>query len=158
MDISVCLNWWFQRKIILHCIDKGFANLYQCNAKMCVETIVIQRKSSNMFFAHTPLNHTVIICKSHTVIITSFKSYWATHMKRCNRRQNMLVAGQEVDNLSVSLWRHNEGHVVSNHMRLECFLNRLFRRRLHKNIKAPRYWHLRGKSTGDRWFPLTKGQ
>ena len=29
---------------------------------------------------------------------------------------------------------------------------------IKENIKAPRYWTLWGKSTGDRWFPLTKGQ
>ena len=36
--------------------------------------------------------------------------------------------------------------------------NRLFRRRSKKKIQAARHWPLRGKLTGDRWIPLTKGQ
>ena len=50
-------------------------------------------------------------------------------------------------------WRHNERDGVSNHWRLGCLLNRLFK----ENIKAPRHWLLWGESTGDRWFLLTKG-
>ena len=32
-------------------------------------------------------------------------------------------------------WRHNEHNGVSNHQRLDCLLNRLFRRRLKKTLK-----------------------
>ena len=35
-------------------------------------------------------------------------------------------------------------------------LHSLLRRKSNKNIKALRYWSLRGESTGDRWIPLTK--
>ena len=45
----------------------------------------------------------------------------------------------------------NNGHCgVSNNRRLDCLLDRLFRRRLQKTSKL-RHW--RGESTGDRWFP-----
>ena len=54
-------------------------------------------------------------------------------------------------NNSISLqWRHNQCDVVSNHRRLDCLLNRFFRRRSKKNIKVPRHWSLRGESTADR--------
>ena len=55
-------------------------------------------------------------------------------------------------------WRYNERDGVSNHQRLDGFLNRLFRCRTKKNIKAPRHWPLWGEFTGDRWIPLTKAE
>ena len=55
-------------------------------------------------------------------------------------------------------WRHNDRYGVSNHQAHDCLLNRLFRRRSKKNIKAPRHWPLWGEFTGDRWIPLTKDQ
>ena len=39
-------------------------------------------------------------------------------------------------------WRHNDRDDVSNHQRLDCLLNRLFRPRSKKKIKAPRHWCL----------------
>ena len=54
---------------------------------------------------------------------------------------------------SFPVWRQNERDGVSNRWRLDCFLNRLIK----DNTKAPRHWHLRGKFTGDRWIPRTKG-
>ena len=44
---------------------------------------------------------------------------------------------------------------VSNHRRLDCLLNSLFRRKLKKNL---RHWLLWGDSTSDRWIPLTNDQ
>ena len=35
-------------------------------------------------------------------------------------------------------WRYDERDGVSNHRRLDCLLNRLFK----QNIKASRHWHL----------------
>ena len=55
-------------------------------------------------------------------------------------------------------WHHNGRNGVSNNRRLDHLLNRLSRRRIKKNTKAPRHWPLWGESTGDRWIPLTKGQ
>ena len=55
-------------------------------------------------------------------------------------------------------WRHNERNGVSNHLCLDTFLNCLFGRIWKKKIKAPLQWPLWGKSNGDRWFSLTKGQ
>ena len=61
--------------------------------------------------------------------------------------------------LSLTLaWRHNERDSVSNHQPHDCLLNRLFRRRWKKNIKAPRHWPLCGEFSGDRWIPRTNGQ
>ena len=34
----------------------------------------------------------------------------------------------------------------------------VFQTQIKENIKAPCHWHLRGKFTGDRWIPCTKGQ
>ena len=53
-------------------------------------------------------------------------------------------------------WRHNEHNGVSNHRRLHCLLNRLFR--CKRNIKAPRHWPLWGEFNGDRWIPRTNFQ
>ena len=54
--------------------------------------------------------------------------------------------------------RHNGRDGVSNHQPHHCLLNRLFRRRSKKNIKAPRHWPFRGEFTNDRWIPSTKDQ
>ena len=43
-------------------------------------------------------------------------------------------------------WRHNERDGVSNHRRLDCLPNRLFRQ-IKENIEAPCHWHLWGEST-----------
>ena len=55
-------------------------------------------------------------------------------------------------------WRYNERDGVSNHRRLGCSLNRLFRGVSKRKNKAPRHWPLWGEFTGDRWIPRTKGQ
>ena len=56
------------------------------------------------------------------------------------------------------LWRHNGRDGVSSHQPRDCLLNRLFRRKIKENIKAPRHWPLCGEFTGDRWIPCTNGQ
>ena len=43
---------------------------------------------------------------------------------------------------------------VSNHRRLNCLLNRLFRRRSKKTSKLHATGILWGESTGDRWIPI----
>ena len=55
-------------------------------------------------------------------------------------------------------WRYNGRNSVPNRQPYDCFLNRLFRRRSNKNIKAPRHWPLCREFTGDRWIPRTNGQ
>ena len=47
-------------------------------------------------------------------------------------------------------WRYNEHDGVSNHQRLYCLPNCLFRHRSKKTSKL--------RVTGDRWIPRTKGQ
>ena len=54
-------------------------------------------------------------------------------------------------------WRHNERDGVSNYQRLDCLLDRLFRRRLRKTSKVRVTSPLRGESSGHRWIPLAKG-
>ena len=61
-------------------------------------------------------------------------------------------------------WRHNERNGASNRRRIDCLLNRLFRRR-SKKISKLSVTGLRvggggggGEFTGDRWIPRTKGQ
>ena len=49
------------------------------------------------------------------------------------------------------LWRHNGPGSVSNHQPRDCLFNRLFRRRVKEDIKAPRHWPLCGEFTGE--FP-----
>ena len=48
-------------------------------------------------------------------------------------------------------WRHNDRDGVSNHRRLDCLLNGLFRRRAKNTSKLRLTRHC------DRWIPLTKG-
>ena len=63
-----------------------------------------------------------------------------------------------LSNISCLLqWRNNYRAGVSNHRRLDCLLNRLFRRE-SKKIKTPCHWYLWGEYTGDRWTPRTEGQ
>ena len=49
-------------------------------------------------------------------------------------------------------WRHNECHVISNHLCLNCLLKHLF---WHRSRKKPK---LSVTGLCDRWIPLTKGQ
>ena len=50
---------------------------------------------------------------------------------------------------------HNEHDGISNHRRLDCLLNCLFRLRSgSENIKARRHWPLWGEFTGHQWIPL----
>ena len=51
------------------------------------------------------------------------------------------------------LWRQNGCDGVSNHQPHDCLLNRSFRRRSKKNIKAPRHWPLCGNSPMTGEFP-----
>ena len=53
-------------------------------------------------------------------------------------------------------WHYNGRDCVSNHQRLDCLLNCLFRCRSKKTVLC--HWHLWGESTGDRWISPTKGQ
>ena len=58
-------------------------------------------------------------------------------------------------------WRHDELVGVSNHQRLDCLLNRLFRRRSKKTSKLRFPCLCEGNSpvtTGDRWIPRAKGK
>ena len=55
-------------------------------------------------------------------------------------------------------WLHNERDGVSNHWRIDCLLNRLFRCRSKKTPKAPRHWTLWGEFSGHRWIPCSKFQ
>ena len=52
--------------------------------------------------------------------------------------------------------RHHERKGVSNHRRLDCLLNDLFRRRSRHQSSASLAYVM--GTTGDRWIPLTKGQ
>ena len=53
-------------------------------------------------------------------------------------------------------WGYNERDGVSNHQPHECLLNRLFRRRYKKKIKAPRLWPCAGNSPVTGGFPAQK--
>ena len=65
---------------------------------------------------------------------------------------NGRLGTEQVNAWTLSLQRrHNGSDGVSNHQPFHCLLNRLFRRRWKKNIKAPRHWPLCGEFTGD--FP-----
>ena len=54
-------------------------------------------------------------------------------------------------------WRHNECDGVSNHRRLDCLFNRLFRRRSKKTSKL-RVTGLFEENPRHRWIPLTEGR
>ena len=54
-------------------------------------------------------------------------------------------------------WRHNGLDGVSNHRRLDCLFNRLFKRRSNKTSTLRITAFVR-RIPGDRWIPLTKGQ
>ena len=55
-------------------------------------------------------------------------------------------------------WHHNEPNSVLNHQRLDCLLNRLFRRSSKENSKAPCHWPLWGECSDEWWIPRPKGQ
>ena len=52
-------------------------------------------------------------------------------------------------------WRHYEHKGVSNHQPHDCLLDRLFKAKIKRNIKAPRNWPLCGEFTGDKG-PVTR--
>ena len=58
--------------------------------------------------------------------------------------------------MCITVTSYNGRDGVSNHQRLVCLLNRWFRRRLKKPIKAPRHWSLWGEFTGDPWIPAKR--
>ena len=53
-------------------------------------------------------------------------------------------------------WCHNERDCVSNHQRVDCLLNLLWRRRSKKPQKAPHHRPLRRKSISDQWIALKR--
>ena len=55
-------------------------------------------------------------------------------------------------------WRHDGRDCDSNHQRLDCILNRLFRRRSKKIWKLRVTGFCEENSPGDRWIPFTNGQ
>ena len=59
--------------------------------------------------------------------------------------------------ISTLQWSHNERNGVSNHLRFDWLLNRLFSAKINENSKATRHWPLSGEFAGDRWIPRTKG-
>ena len=59
-------------------------------------------------------------------------------------------------NLKTLQWHYNERDGISNHQPHDCFLDLLLRRRLKKNIKAPRHLPLWGEFTGDQWIPTQR--
>ena len=54
-------------------------------------------------------------------------------------------------------WHHNECKGISNHQRLDCLLNSLFRCRSKKHQSSASFAFM-GEFTGDHWIPPTKGQ
>ena len=55
-------------------------------------------------------------------------------------------------------WRYNERDGVSNHRRLDSFVQPFVQAQIKENTKALCHWPLWGESTGDRWIPFKKGQ
>ena len=85
-----------------------------------------------------------MIQHSDVVLCIWVLSIWRTNTFKCR------VNGDKYTQPFISLqWRHNEDDDVSNHRRLECLLNRLFRCR-YKNTKAPRHWPLSGDFPAQR--------
>ena len=41
---------------------------------------------------------------------------------------------------------------------LRMFTQPFVQTHIKENIKAPRFWHVRGEFTADQWIPSTKGQ
>ena len=79
-------------------------------------------------------------------------------------KQNLWYSSYTITEMEASYvrfslqWRHNGRDGVSDHQPYDCLLNRLFRSRSKKNIKARRQWPLWGKLPGPRWISRTKGQ
>ena len=99
--------------------------------------------------------------------LLSFRTYWNLFL-----RSLYWPYGKEELLVFSSQRHHNECSGFSTHRRLDCLLNRFFRRRSKKtsklpvtglccviqaqikeNIKAPHHWPLCGEVTGDRWIP-----
>ena len=103
----------------------------------------------------------IIECRYDTVVRSNITWYSIQHI---TNKRRMLVRhwtehiafGGKVWSVILQ-WRQNEHDGVSNHLRLDCLLNRLLRRRWKETKKAPRHWPLWVESTSHQWIPLTKG-
>ena len=82
------------------------------------------------------------VLKVHCNYVVRFEVYRKRHFNPCTAHPLQ--------------WRHNGRDGVSNHQPHDCSLNRLFRHRWKKNIKAPRHWPLCGEFSDDRWFPAQR--
>ena len=119
-----------------------------------ISNLHIKERDCRSFWYHAvlsgvqPLTYLVWIPKK--TVTGWFSSQWAT---------NVDSVSMSWHNYGYSLqWRHNGCNGVSHNQPHDCLLNRLYRRRSKKNIKAPRHWPLCGEFTGDRWIPRTNGQ
>ena len=81
---------------------------------------------------------------------TPSRSLW----RHCKEWDHLSTLGALYQN--ALRWRHNDHNGVSNHQPHGCLLNRLFRHRSKKNIKAPRHWPLWGEFTGTGEFPAQR--
>ena len=87
---------------------------------------------------------------------TQSHSLWRHCNVYVNIYQELFKTSQFLPSSKIPLqWRHNERDGVSNHRRLDCLLNRLFRRWSKKTSKL-RHWPLWRRSTGDHWISLAK--
>ena len=74
-------------------------------------------------------------------------------MQRSNSINHTILGSDTMGVASKTLqWRHNDRDGVSNHRRLDCFLNRFFHVQIKENMKAPRHWPLWGEFSGYRWM------
>ena len=80
--------------------------------------------------------------------------WWRPEAKRLTDHPTAQFTGEWSTPLH---WRHNEHNSVSNHQRLDCLLNCLFRLRSKKTPKL-RVTGICGEFSGDRWIPRAKGQ
>ena len=98
---------------------------------------------------------------NHAAKLSSFQ-FWICVQSHFNVLFNNQFAIEYYSHVGFSFTHHSVvlmGVIgISNHQPNNCFLNRLFKCRSKKSIKAPLHWHLFGDFTGYLWIPCTNGQ
>ena len=88
-----------------------------------------------------PLTNNFILQDAFKIIVCDMMallSRWRWVNNLCSTTQ--VICSHVKRHESALQWRHNERDGVSNHQTHDCLLNRLFRHRSKKKVKAPRHW------------------
>ena len=126
--------------------------------KHALVDLIIQHEDVIQLFIEIPLHSSAYMhCNTGPELVYRFLQI-SDHLMVPNHLQALCWLQTTIYNYCDPLqWRHHGRDRVSNHRRLHCFLNRLFRRRSKNTPKLRVTGPLWGEFTGEQWIPRTKG-